>query len=205
MTENLFYLKRLENSQSLSYSSSFKTRIILNARGIKYDLLIKNFQKYPSYSRIGKLISCLQTSQDLNDVCDDYNLDTFEFYFDRDPFILNSILNYYSYGELHLNDNGCIDLFSKELEYWGIDIFELHQCCISKYSKKRNEIDEDIKKEKEILKEHTQKDDFGDYLPELREKIWKILTYDEKSTISKVKFDFKKFCYLSFSCNLKFF
>ena len=189
MTENLLFFKRIDNSQIFEYNSDFKSRVrvILNARGIKYDLLIKNFQQYPAYSRLGKLITCLQSSQDLRDVCDDFNLDTFEFYFDRDPFILNSILNYYSSGELHLNDNVCVGLFFKELEYWGIDIYELNECCISKYSKKKNEIDEEIKKEKEIIKEYTHKDEFGDLLPKLREKIWKILTYDDdKSAISMV-------------------
>ncbi len=128
----------------------------------------------------------MQSPEDLKDICDDFNPDTFEFYFDRDPFVLNSILNFYSNDELHLNNNVCASFFSNELEYWGIDGCEFHECCISKYLNKKNDIFEEIKKEKEIIKEYTHKDKFGEYFPELREKVWKIVTYGEKSFISKV-------------------
>ena len=113
-------------------------------------------------------------------------MEKFEFYFDRDPFMLNSILNYYSNGVFHLNDNVCVDFFYRELEYWGIDIYQLDECCILKYWMKKNAIDDEIKREKLIIKKHLKKDNFGKCLPKFRERIWKILTYEEKSIVSKV-------------------
>ena len=167
-----------------------KSLLTLNARGVKYEVLLKNIGNRHSSSRIGRLKFGLKNHQNINDLCDGFNLDTLEFYFDRDPTVLNSILNYVSYGELHLNDNMCVDLFAKELEYWGIDIDELAECCVSKYWKKKSELDDDRIREKLTIKEYLKEEDFGKYWPKFRKKIWKIITYAEKSMAAKVKFYF---------------
>ena len=119
-------------------------------------------------------------------MCDDFNLETFEFYFDRDPFILNSILNYYTNGELHLSDNVCVDLYFKELEYWGHSEDEFKECCISKYWKKCNEINNSIKLERKVIENYTKENDFGNCLPKMKEKIWKILNFKDTTKASKV-------------------
>lgn len=178
MSERLFFIENVDNKNP---------RVILNARGVKYDVLVKTLKNCSPSSRLGKLKSCLENSEDLKDVCDDFNLETLEFYFDRDPHILNSILNYCSIGELHLNDTVCVDFFSKELEYWGINIYELKECCISKYFRKKREIDNDIKLERKIIQDFKKKNDFkNECLHSTRKKILKVITNEEKSWISRV-------------------
>ncbi len=132
------------------------------------------------------MISCSWDPDGLEELCDDFNLETFEFYFDRDPFILNSILNYYTNGELHLSDNVCVDLYFKELEYWGHSEDEFKECCISKYWKKRNEINDSIKLERKVIENYTKENDFGNCFPKMKEKIWKILNFKDTTKASKV-------------------
>ena len=149
-------------------------------------MLTRNLEKCSPSSRLGKLASCLQSPEDLKDVCDDFNPDTFEFYFDRDPFILNSILNYYTNGELHLSENVCVDLYFKELEYWGHSEDEFKECCLSKYWKKRNQINNNIKLERKVIENYTKENDLGNCLPKMKEKIWKILNFKDTTKASKV-------------------
>jgi hypothetical protein len=177
MSERLFFMESVDNNK--------KPRVVLNARGVKYDVLVKTLENCSSSSRLGKLKSCLENSEDLKDICDDFNLENLEFYFDRDPYILNSILNYCSIGELHLKDTVCVEFFSKELEYWGINIYEIKDCCISKYFRKKREIDNDIKLERKIIEDFKKKNE-NECLHSTRNKILKVITYEEKSWISRV-------------------
>ena len=92
-----------------------KRRIILNVRGIKYEVLLSILIKYPKtrLGRLGHLLLSNQkpTQQDLNQLCDDFNLNENEFYFNRDPFILNMVLNHCSGHDMgykiHVNENLC--------------------------------------------------------------------------------------------------
>ena len=184
MNEKLFTRSSFENITK-------NTRIILNSRGIKYEVLLTNLDKIPIDSRLGKIKSIIEKPScynELVDLCDDFNLEKKEFYFDRDPYILNMILNYFVNGQFHINENVCVNLLSKELNYWGLSEFYLFECCSSKYWKKKSLMDEDVKKEKTIIGDYTNKDEFVCCMPKFRSKIWKLITLSEKSILSKVKF-----------------
>ena len=58
-------------------------------------------------------------------LCDCYNLQTREFYFDRSPKIFENILGLYRKGELHLTENVCPRDFIGELDYWGLSALHL--------------------------------------------------------------------------------
>ena len=58
-------------------------------------------------------------------LCDCYNLQTREFYFDRSPKIFENILGLYRKGELHLTENVCPRDFLGELDYWGLSALHL--------------------------------------------------------------------------------
>ena len=172
-----------------NYSKNKNNRIILNLRGVKYEVLLKNLSAAPLSSRLAKLkifIENSENSKEISSICDDFVLSENEFFFDRDPDVFKLVLNYLVSGEFHFNENFCANLFSNELVYWGISEFEICECCRSIYWKKMNSIQEEVEKEKQIIEDYIRKDDFGSFLPEVREKIWKILTYSEVSFISKV-------------------
>ena len=44
-----------------------------------------------------------------------------DYFFDRDPYAFNIILNYLRYGDLHLPTNLCGPALMREFQYWGID------------------------------------------------------------------------------------
>ena len=63
--------------------------------------------------------------EEIANLCDRYSDDLNEFYFNRDPYILNMILNYYQTQKLHLNYNQCMLFIKSELIYWGIEEYLL--------------------------------------------------------------------------------
>jgi hypothetical protein len=170
-------------------------RIIINSRGIKYDVFLYIFEKLPD-SRLGKLKEILEDlinddSMDTNellDVCDAFNMEKFEFYFNRDPYILNIILNYYINDKLHVNDNICVCLLTDELKYWRIDEYLISSCCQNKYFEKTDQINDDIVIEnKEKKKLNHSKEEFKSCLPKIKESVWNLLEKPRSSKLARVK------------------
>ena len=58
-------------------------------------------------------------------LCDSYNVESQEFYFDRSSRIFESILGLYRKGELHLTEGACPLDFLGELDYWGLSALHL--------------------------------------------------------------------------------
>lgn len=52
-----------------------------------------------------------------------------EYFFDRDPHLFRYILNYYQSGKLHSSPDDCPVAFKDELDYFGIPLCELDDCC----------------------------------------------------------------------------
>jgi hypothetical protein len=170
---------------------NYKKRIILNARGTRYDVLIRIFDKYPQ-SRLGKLKKLIekegQFSNDSNDLCDDYDLNKLEFYFNRDPFILNYVLNFYEDNKIHYDDRICSKFFLHELKYWGLNEFMFdNDCkCQMNFFIQREECSDNLDEQERIIYELYHEEDFGCVLPKIREYIWGIVDKPKDPFISKV-------------------
>ena len=52
-----------------------------------------------------------------------------EYFFDRDPHLFRYILNYYQSGKLHSSPDDCPVAFKDELDFFGIPLCELEDCC----------------------------------------------------------------------------
>ena len=123
-TENKF---NQDSEQSMTFKPD-SDKIFLNVRGIKYKISMKRLINLPR-SRLARLANLIQSNEnngkELAKLCDDYDLDQMEFYFDKDPFVLNRILNLYQNGKLHVNHSECVYFIRDELEYWQIDEYSL--------------------------------------------------------------------------------
>jgi hypothetical protein len=125
-----------------AFGLSENQRIILNVGGFKHEVMLRTLNKIPN-SRLGSLNSA-STKEDLLNFCDDYNLERLEFFFDRDPTLFNYILNYYRIGKLHISNDSCPVILTKELLYWKIENPKMDLCCEEKLYEKQKELDKAI-------------------------------------------------------------
>ena len=147
-----------------------KQTIFLNVRGFKYEVLLDSLGNHPN-TRLGKLRMAVkkQNSIEISLLCDRFNSDLNEFYFDRDPFVLNMILNFYVTKKLHMNQTDCVSFLKDELDYWQIDEYDFHSCCQVVYHDKMYNFKDLLKTEQWALKLFNRNDNFGNYFfPDLR-------------------------------------
>ena len=137
-----------------------KQTIFLNVRGFKYEVLLDSLGNHPN-TRLGKLRIAIkkQNSIEISLLCDKFNSDLNEFYFDRDPFVLNMILNFYLTNKLHMNQTDCVSFLKDELNYWQIDEYDFCLCCRVAYLKKAEHLEELESVEKEIMKKYYDDED----------------------------------------------
>ncbi len=164
--------------------------IIINSRGIKYEVILETLNKYLN-TRLGKLYVEIKNKnyEEIANLCDRYNDDLNEFYFNRDPYVLNMILNYYQTEKFHLNYNQCVLFVKSELIYWGIEEYLLESCCQTFFSDKLEDLTEIIQLENQIIETKNHLDDFGKCLfPKLRENIWNLFNEPKSSNYAKLLF-----------------
>lgn len=56
-----------------------------------------------------------------------------QYYFDRNPFMFNFILDYYRTGSMHLPSKICSNLIREELKYWDLGDGCISECCSKSY------------------------------------------------------------------------
>lgn len=56
-----------------------------------------------------------------------------DYFFDRDPSLFSSVLEYQRSGVLHIPVNMCGKVARQELEFWGIDESCIEKCCWSTF------------------------------------------------------------------------
>ena len=164
----------------------FRDKCILNIRGIEFtvkqDLLIK----YPT-TRLGKLVN-LKSTQEILNLCDDYDIDRNEYYFNRDPFLFNTILNYFTTNKLHIGQNDCVCQIRDELEYWQIDEGLIELCCRRLFDEQIHSIDLFKKHIKELVCELNCVNDFSKQcFSGLKEKCWNLFENPNSSKHAKVE------------------
>ncbi|MEQ2251321.1 hypothetical protein ILYODFUR_009790 [Ilyodon furcidens] len=109
----------------------------VNVGGLKRSLCSSTLKKFPD-TRLGKLLAC-DSEEDILQVCDDYDIQEKEFYFDRNPGLFPYVLHFYQTGKLHVMEELCVFSFSQEIEYWGINEFFLDTCCSYRYHDRKLE------------------------------------------------------------------
>ncbi|XP_034021821.1 potassium voltage-gated channel subfamily S member 2 isoform X2 [Thalassophryne amazonica] len=109
----------------------------VNVGGLKRSLCSSTLKKFPD-TRLGKLLAC-DSEEAILQVCDDYDVQQKEFYFDRNPSLFPYVLHFYQTGKLHIMDELCVFSFSQEIEYWGINEFFLDSCCSYRFQDRKLE------------------------------------------------------------------
>ena len=180
-----------KNADKLKHTKGSKPKsklITLITRGVVYKVPLDTFNKLPD-SRLGKLKTLIESKKSamtFEDVCDKWDLKSNTFYFNKDPAILNMILNYYSVEKFHIEDSACGYFLSEDFEYWQVDEMLLERCCSQKYYVAIDTIEEKQKDEADIITKYKEKDNFGTrFFPDFRSKVWAVLEYKE-TTLSKV-------------------
>nr|XP_033799511.1 LOW QUALITY PROTEIN: potassium voltage-gated channel subfamily G member 4 [Geotrypetes seraphini] len=129
------------------YPADLKREIIINVGGIKYFLPWSTLDDFPM-TRLGRLRSC-HGYDEIVQVCDDYDEDTHEFFFDRNPCAFGMIVSFLAAGKLRLLREMCALSFRDELAYWGVEEAHLERCCLRKLFQKLEELAE-IRREEDF-------------------------------------------------------
>ncbi|XP_018120515.1 potassium voltage-gated channel subfamily G member 3 isoform X1 [Xenopus laevis] len=99
----------------------------LNVGGVRYSFSQKVIKDFPLH-RVSRLHGC-SSEQDVLEVCDDYDQERNEYFFDRHSEAFGFILMYVKYGKLRFVPQMCELSFYNEMIYWGLERSQLEYCC----------------------------------------------------------------------------
>ncbi|XP_016094892.1 potassium voltage-gated channel subfamily D member 3-like isoform X3 [Sinocyclocheilus grahami] len=109
-----------------------------------------------------------------------FNEETREYFFDRDPDLFRSILNFYRTGKLHYPRYECISAYDEELAFFGIIPEIISDCCYEEYKDRKRENVERLMDDLEDNKDSK--------LPNMtfRETMWRAFENPHTSTMALV-------------------
>ncbi|XP_078075962.1 A-type voltage-gated potassium channel KCND2 isoform X2 [Mustelus asterias] len=144
--------------------------VVLNVSGRRFQTWRSTLERYPD-----TLLGSSEKEFFLSE-------ESGEYFFDRDPDIFRSILNFYRTGRLHYPRHECIAAFDEELAFFGIIPEIIGDCCYEEYKDRRRENAERLLDDAE--------DELGNEsrLPSLtaRQKVWRAFENPHTSTLALV-------------------
>uniref|UniRef100_A0A8C4XLS1 Voltage-gated potassium channel regulatory subunit KCNG3 n=1 Tax=Falco tinnunculus TaxID=100819 RepID=A0A8C4XLS1_FALTI len=101
--------------------------VVLNVGGTRYSFSREVLKDFP-LRRVSRLHGCL-SEQDVLEVCDDYDRERNEYFFDRHSEAFGFIMLYVRHGHLRFVPHMCELSFYNEMIYWGLEGSHLDYCC----------------------------------------------------------------------------
>lgn len=99
----------------------------LNVGGRRFSFSAELIKHLP-LTRLSRLYRCVSESE-LLELCDDYDRDRNEFFFDRHSEAFSFIMLYLQHGKLRFVPDMCELSFYNEMLYWGLESADLQLCC----------------------------------------------------------------------------
>ncbi|KAA0713969.1 Potassium voltage-gated channel subfamily D member 3 [Triplophysa tibetana] len=142
--------------------------IILNVSGRRYQTWRNTLDRYPD-----TLLGSSEKEFFFNE-------ETREYFFDRDPDLFRSILNFYRTGKLHYPRYECISAYDEEMAFFGIIPEIIGDCCYEEYKDRKRENMERLMDDLEDNKDSK--------LPNMtfRETMWRAFENPHTSTMALV-------------------
>ncbi|XP_043931024.1 potassium voltage-gated channel subfamily G member 3 isoform X2 [Protopterus annectens] len=110
---------------------------ILNVGGSRHRFPNEVLASFP-LRRVSRLHGCA-SEQEVLEVCDDYDRERNEYFFDRHSEAFGFILLYVKYGKLRFAPHMCELSFYNEMLYWGLEAAHLEYCCQRRLDDRRSE------------------------------------------------------------------
>ncbi|XP_005388670.1 PREDICTED: potassium voltage-gated channel subfamily V member 2 [Chinchilla lanigera] len=160
----------------------------VNVGGHSYQLDYCELSSYPK-TRLGRLATSTSRSRQLG-LCDDYEAQTDEYFFDRDPAVFQLIYNFYTSGVLLVRDELCPRSFLEELGYWGVRLKYTPRCCRICFEERRDELSEQLKIQRELRAQAQAEEaeelfrDMRFYGPQ-RRRLWNLMEKPFSSVAAK--------------------
>nr|XP_056708967.1 potassium voltage-gated channel subfamily G member 3 isoform X1 [Euleptes europaea] len=111
----------------MSFGRGVRSSVVLNVGGTRYSLAREGLKDFP-LRRVSRLHGC-RSEQDVLEVCDDYDGERDEYFFDRHAEAFGFILLYVRHGHLRFAPRMCELSFYHEMLYWGLEGAHLDHCC----------------------------------------------------------------------------
>lgn len=160
----------------------------VNVGGHTYQLECFELANYPK-TRLGRLATSTSRSGQLR-LCDDYEAQTDEYFFDRDPAVFQLIYNFYTSGVLLVQDELCPRCFLEELGYWGVRLKYTPRCCRICFEERRDELSEQLKIQRE-LRAQAQAEEAEELFRDMRffgpqrQRLWNLMEKPFSSVAAK--------------------
>ncbi|XP_017546113.1 potassium voltage-gated channel subfamily G member 3 isoform X2 [Pygocentrus nattereri] len=104
-----------------------KSACIINVGGARYTFPQDVMKDFP-LRRLSRLHSCA-SEREVLEVCDDYDRERNEFFFDRHAEAFGFLMLYAQHGTLRFAPHMCELSFYNEMLYWGLESSHLEFCC----------------------------------------------------------------------------
>ncbi|KAK3713153.1 hypothetical protein QZH41_010045, partial [Actinostola sp. cb2023] len=176
-----------------SASISSHDRIVLNIGGSRFELLWCLVESM-HLTRLEKLHKCLTMGSGWENFCDGYDKGKDEFFFQRDPVVFNNVMNFYLTGKIHIPRTVCVEYFQSEIEYWGISLKDVDECCHHHYQQEVEVVD-NMRKIKSVFQRNIALAMSCDRKlsikpqatwPRLRQSVWDLFENPKSSQAAKV-------------------
>ncbi|XP_031994442.1 potassium voltage-gated channel subfamily V member 2 [Hylobates moloch] len=160
----------------------------VNVGGHSYQLDYCELASFPK-TRLGRLATSTSRSRQLS-LCDDYEEQTDEYFFDRDPAVFQLVYNFYLSGMLLVLDELCPRCFLEELGYWGVRLKYTPRCCRICFEERRDELSEQLKIQHELRAQAQVEEaeelfrDMRFYGPQ-RRRLWNLMEKPFSSVAAK--------------------